>query len=269
MLRKSVTTVTTVTTVTVALLSLLVAIELCTATTNNNINNDNDSFTDYDLEYPDESQYDEEGRLIIIPVGGTGIPVLPQFLNFSQLAGPVLALLSALLTALGLAALGFLIWSIVLGKGGYGGFDSGYGSGGGNGGYGNSGGYSTYSSYRRSFDPYAIDWEKFSILDWIAIGEEAWRKFDPADLECQKRLICEIHQNTQRFGYPAARLVDLFSYLQYAEILSLPDEFKALIEEYNDAADRGRSLQKDCGEVYTTCDFSVKKIMDKYSLNEV
>ncbi|XP_042204086.1 uncharacterized protein LOC121853788 isoform X4 [Homarus americanus] len=138
-------------------------------------------------------------------------------------------------------------------------------------------GYSGYSSNRRSggsnwkasFDPYAIDWEKFSILDWIAIGEEAWRKFDPSDLECQKRLICEVHQNTSRFGNPAARIVDLFSYLQYAEVLSLPDEFKALIEEYNDAADRGRSLQKDCGEVYTTCDFSVKKIMDKYSHNEV
>ncbi|XP_053633919.2 uncharacterized protein [Cherax quadricarinatus] len=147
-------------------------------------------------------------------------------------------------------------------------------SGSGYSGYGSSSGYGSDSGYsgrrsRGSFDPYAIDWEKFSILDWIAIGEEAWRKFDPADLECQKRLICEIHQNTSRFGAPAARLVDLFSYLQYAEVLSLPDEFKALIEEYNDAADRGRSLQKDCGEVYTTCDFSVKKIMDKYSHNEV
>ncbi|XP_027236526.1 uncharacterized protein [Penaeus vannamei] len=130
---------------------------------------------------------------------------------------------------------------------------------------------SSYGSHGRkaSFDPYAIDWEKFSILDWIAIGEEAWRKFDPADLECQKRLICEIHQNTSRFGSPAARLVDLFSYLQYAEVLSLPDEIKALIEDYNDAADRGRSLQKECGEIYQTCDFSVKKIMDKYSHNEV
>ncbi|XP_047491724.1 uncharacterized protein LOC134788290 isoform X4 [Penaeus indicus] len=130
---------------------------------------------------------------------------------------------------------------------------------------------SSYGSHGRkaSFDPYAIDWEKFSILDWIAIGEEAWRKFDPADLECQQRLICEIHQNTSRFGSPAARLVDLFSYLQYAEVLSLPDEIKALIEDYNDAADRGRSLQKECGEIYQTCDFSVKKIMDKYSHNEV
>ncbi|XP_063840142.1 uncharacterized protein LOC135088978 isoform X2 [Scylla paramamosain] len=142
---------------------------------------------------------------------------------------------------------------------------SGYSSGSG---YGSDSGYSGRGN-RGSFDPYAIDWEKFSIIDWIAIGEEAWRKFDPADLECQKRLICEIHQNTSRFGAPAARLVDVFSYLQYAEVLSLPDEIKALVEEYNDAADRGRNLQKDCGDVYTTCDFSVKKIMEKYSHNEI
>ncbi|XP_042204085.1 uncharacterized protein LOC121853788 isoform X3 [Homarus americanus] len=157
----------------------------------------------------------------------------------------------------GAIALYYLLTAPADSGSGYSGYDSGSGSG-----------YSGRSN-RGSFDPYAIDWEKFSILDWIAIGEEAWRKFDPSDLECQKRLICEVHQNTSRFGNPAARIVDLFSYLQYAEVLSLPDEFKALIEEYNDAADRGRSLQKDCGEVYTTCDFSVKKIMDKYSHNEV
>jgi len=134
--------------------------------------------------------------------------------------------------------------------------------------YGHTGG-STYGSYARSFDPYAIDWEKFNIIDWISIGEEAWRKFNPSDLDCQKRLICEIHQNTSKFGAAAARMVDLFSYLQYAEVLSLPDEFKSLVEEYLDAADRGRSLQKDCGELYDSCDFSVKKMVDKYSHNEI
>lgn len=60
-----------------------------------------------------------------------------------------------------------------------------------------------------------------------------------------------------------------YSYLQYAEVLSLPDEFKALVEEYLDAADRGRSLQKECGEVYNSCQFSVKKMVDKYSHNEI
>jgi len=134
--------------------------------------------------------------------------------------------------------------------------------------YGATGG-SSYGSVARSFDPYAIDWEKFNIIDWISIGEEAWRKFNPSDLDCQKRLICEVHQNTTKFGAAAARMVDLFSYLQYAEVLSLPDEFKALVEEYLDAADRGRSLQKDCGELYDSCDFSVKKMVDKYNHNEI
>jgi len=123
--------------------------------------------------------------------------------------------------------------------------------------------------YKGSFDPYSIDWEKFSILDWISIGEETWNKFDPSDLDCQKRLICEVHQNTNKFGSAASRMVDLFSYLQYAEVLSLPDELKALVEDYLDAADRGRSMQKDCGEVFSSCDFSVKKMVDKYSHNEI
>jgi len=134
--------------------------------------------------------------------------------------------------------------------------------------YSNTGGYDG-RKYSGSFDPYAIDWEKFNIIDWISIGEEAYRKFNPSDLDCQKRLICEIHQNTSKFGAAAAKMVDLFSYLQYAEVLSLPEEFKSLVEEYLDAADRGRSLQKDCGELYDSCDFSVKKMVDKYSHNEI
>jgi len=134
--------------------------------------------------------------------------------------------------------------------------------------YGNTGGYDG-RKYRGSFDPYAIDWEKFNIIDWIHIGEEAWRKFNPSDLDCQKRLICEVHQNTSKFGLAATKMVDLFSYLQYAEVLSLPEEIKSLVEEYLDAADRGRSLHKDCGELYDSCDFSVKKMVDKYSHNEI
>jgi len=129
--------------------------------------------------------------------------------------------------------------------------------------------YNTGYSRKSSFDPYAIDWEKFNIIDWIHIGEEAWRKFNPSDLDCQKRLICEVHQNTSKFGLAATKMVDLFSYLQYAEVLSLPEEIKSLVEEYLDAADRGRSLHKDCGELYDSCDFSVKKMVDKYSHNEI
>lgn len=131
-------TATTLAAASVALLSLLVAIELCTATTYDDSN-------DYDaLDYGEESAYDEEGRLIIVPVGTAG---LGGVFNFTSALGPfLLALASAVVTLLGLTALGFLIWSLVAGKYGYGGgFDPSYGSGG----YGDSGSYSSYTSFRR------------------------------------------------------------------------------------------------------------------------
>jgi len=134
--------------------------------------------------------------------------------------------------------------------------------------YEHTGGYDG-RKFSGSFDPYAINWEKFNIIDWISIGEEAYEKFNPSDLDCQKRLICEVHQNTDKFGPAAARMVDLFSYLQYTEVLSLPEEFKALVDEYLDAAARGRSVQKDCGVFYDSCDFSVKKMVEKFNHNEI
>ncbi|XP_047739271.1 uncharacterized protein LOC108669901 [Hyalella azteca] len=214
-------------------------------------------------DYLTDEAVDEEGRFFFPIIIGSGSGLS---LNITQLAAIAALLSSGLLGLLGLAALGFLLFSLLHDRG-----DSGYGSGSGYGGGG--GGYNTYSSYRRSFDPYAIDWEKFSILDWISIGEEAWRKFDPADLDCQKRLICEIHQNTSKVFFWMSTfwkyLPSLDSYLQYAEVLSLPEEFKALVEEYLDAADRGRNLQKECGEIYSSCEFSVKKMVDKFSHNEI
>jgi len=206
-----------------------------------------------------EDMYDDEGRLLVIPIG-TGTTTNGLSLNLTTLAGIASLLASGLITLLGLGALGFLLYSLFAGGGG-----SGY-SGSGGSGYG---GGSSYSSYRRSFDPYSIDWEKFSILDWIAIGQEAWEKFDPADADCQLRLICEVHQNTSKFGLAAQKMVDVFSYLQFLEVLSLPDEVKVLVEEWLNAADMGRNNRKECGEIFQTCDFSVNKMVDKYTHNEI
>jgi len=132
---------------------------------------------------------------------------------------------------------------------------------------------SGYSSHRRSIgqksNPYGINWESLNILDWISMGHEAWEKYDPSNVECQKRLICEIHQNKSKFGGPADTMVQLFGYLHYAEVLSLPDELKLVLEEYMDASEKGRTMQKDCGEVYEGCDFSVNGVLSKYSNNEI
>lgn len=95
-----------------------------------------------EVDYEDGSVYDEEGRLLIIPIGGTGTKNLFTP-NITTLAAIGAALASALITLLGIAALGFLLYSLIAGKGYY---DSGYG---GSSGYGSGGGYSSYSSYRR------------------------------------------------------------------------------------------------------------------------
>lgn len=139
-------TATTLAATSVALLSLLVAIELRTATAYDP-SDYNAGALDYPLGEDDDGDggvYDEEGRLIIVPVGTAG---LGGVFNFTSALGPfLLALASAVVTLLGLTALGFLIWSLVAGKYGYGGgFDPSYGSGG----YGDSGAYSSYTSFRR------------------------------------------------------------------------------------------------------------------------
>ena len=88
-------------------------------------------------QYGDESM-DEEGRLFFpILLGTTGLN-----LNITTLAAIAAILSSALLTALGLGALGLLLFSLLWDR------DSGYSGSGGYGG-GGGGGYSTYSSYRR------------------------------------------------------------------------------------------------------------------------
>lgn len=96
-----------------------------------------------DLDFSTSDLYDEEGRLLVIPVGGgttTGLN-----LNLTTVAAIASVLASGLVTILGLGALGFLLYSLFSGGGG-----SGYGSGSGSyGGGGNGGGYSSYSSYRR------------------------------------------------------------------------------------------------------------------------
>ena len=49
-----------------------------------------------------------------------------------------------------------------------------------------------------------------NIVEYIAMLEEVWRKFDVQDLECQKRLICELHQDEETFGGIATNIVSMF-----------------------------------------------------------
>ncbi|CAL4115129.1 unnamed protein product [Meganyctiphanes norvegica] len=203
-----------------------------------------------------ESLHSEEPRIFF---GTTGTTTTGSFVTFNS----TLLLFSAGIALLGLAGAVALFFLLTTPE-----ESSSYS----NSGYSDSGsGYEGYEGRSNSwkFNPYGINWESLSILDWISMGQEAWDKFDPASLECQKRLICEIHQNKNTFGGPANTMVELFGYLHYAEILSLPDELKIILEEYMDASEKGRTMQKDCGEVFTACDFSMNGILSKFSTNKI
>ncbi|RXG54103.1 hypothetical protein Avbf_13242 [Armadillidium vulgare] len=160
-----------------------------------------------DEDYLNELTEEDEERFLIIPAISINASALSSYLPIA------LALAASVASLLATVALAAIVFS-VFGKykhDGYGSYS----------GYGNTGGYTSYnsaSSYRSLFDPSMIDWEKFSILDLIKTGEEIWSQFNPSDVECQKRLICEIHQNSGDLGSTAEQIVDLFSYLSYKKL---------------------------------------------------
>ncbi|XP_037081407.1 uncharacterized protein LOC119102165 isoform X2 [Pollicipes pollicipes] len=195
----------------------------------------------------------------------------PRFLFFNSTGALIPIDATALLAGIGflviLTLLGIGIWLLVsslapklaVGGGGYGGYHSGgYGAG-------HSGG-SSYSGYQaRSADPYSAIWDKMSVLDWIAMMEEVYRKFDATSLECQQRLVCELHQNENSWGTTARKMNDAFSYLQYMELLNLPSELRMLLDEYLDAANKGRTSEKSCADHFAGCEFSMKTLISKYN----
>ncbi|KAK2727024.1 uncharacterized protein LOC136026827 isoform X2 [Artemia franciscana] len=124
-------------------------------------------------------------------------------------------------------------------------------------------GYSYDSQYAaRGNDE--IDWSAMNIVEYIAMLEEVWRKFDVQDLECQKRLICELHQDEETFGGIATNIVSMFNYLHYLSLIKLPGGVQDVFAEYMNAAEQGRSKTNNCSKVFNACTFSMKETYRKY-----
>ena len=66
----------------------------------------------------------------------------------------------------------------------------------------------TDTEHRSSDAP--MDWDSLKILDYISMMEEMWRKLDVHDTGCQKRILCEIHQNEKALGPAASKIVNAF-----------------------------------------------------------
>lgn len=118
--------------------------------------------------------------------------------------------------------------------------------------YGNQ--YSQYN-YARSADdmPYQMN---FKILEWISLMKDLYENFDYNDLDCQKRLICEVMKEPEFYGNVAKKFKAGFEYASFLDYVSIPDDMRELLDEYMDANARA-DQQKECAE-YFPCNFSVK-----------
>jgi len=114
--------------------------------------------------------------------------------------------------------------------------------------------YSQQAQYRSANDGY--DYNGLNIIQWISMLQDLYEKFDYNDLDCQKRLICEVMREPEYYGNMAQKFKSGFQYAKYLEVLSLPDDMRELLDEYLDANSRAEQ-QKACEEFFQ-CPYSIK-----------
>jgi len=96
-----------------------------------------------------------------------------------------------------------------------------------------------------------------NVIQWISMLQEVYEKFDYNDLECQKKLICEVMREPEYFGNMSGKLKSGFQMARYLEVLNMPDDFRELLDEYLDASERSDG-QKACEEFFQ-CPYSIKE----------
>jgi len=115
--------------------------------------------------------------------------------------------------------------------------------------------YSSSYNYARSNDE-SYDFNGLNVIQWITMLQDVYEKFDYNDLDCQKRLICEVMKEPEYYGSMALKFKSGFQYAKYLEVLSLPDDMRELLDEYLDANNRAEQ-QKSCEEFFQ-CPYSIK-----------
>lgn len=110
------------------------------------------------------------------------------------------------------------------------------------------------AQYRSANDGY--DFNSLNIIQWISMLQDMYEKFDYNDLDCQKRLICEVMREPEVYGNMAMKFKNGFQYAKYLEVLSLPDDMRELLDEYLDANARSTG-QKDCMDFFQ-CPYSIR-----------
>ena len=95
-----------------------------------------------------------------------------------------------------------------------------------------------------------------NVIQWISMLQEVYEKFDYNDLECQKKLICEVMREPATFGGMSQKMRSGFQLARYLEVLNMPDDFRELLDEYIDASERSDGA-KACEEFFQ-CPYSLQ-----------
>ena len=95
-----------------------------------------------------------------------------------------------------------------------------------------------------------------NIIQWISVLQELYEKFDFNDLDCQKKVICEVIREPENYGNMAQKFKSGFQYAKYLEILPLPYDMRELLDEYLDANSHAKE-QTACEELFQ-CPYSIK-----------
>jgi hypothetical protein len=119
--------------------------------------------------------------------------------------------------------------------------------------------YGQYNGQYRSAPSGFFD--GMNIIQWVSMLQDVYEKFDYNDLDCQKRLICEVMREPDYYGSVAKKFKTGFQYAKYLEVLDLPDDMRELLDEYMDANSRA-DQQKTCDEFFT-CPYSIRDSMKR------
>merc|ERR1712047_76635 len=112
-----------------------------------------------------------------------------------------------------------------------------------------------YDQYQQTFrgrKDYGV-WKNIAkIPQWLTLAYDMYETSSDLlnDLDCQKKAICEVYQNALELGEISKRARHSLDFLDSASVLSVPEEFLDIIDEFTDAQQAGKANEFQCQDLY-------------------
>uniref|UniRef100_T1JDT5 Uncharacterized protein n=1 Tax=Strigamia maritima TaxID=126957 RepID=T1JDT5_STRMM len=112
------------------------------------------------------------------------------------------------------------------------------------------------------YDPFDTQ-SPFSLFQILSLID-GFRGFNVADVDCQKKVVCELHRSGasvsgRDLGVLTDKVLDVFNYVMPHDGVHDAAN-QPLLRQYLDAAKKGKE-KEDCERVYSTCEYSVRKVI--------